>query len=325
MYDWSVGFEDIDDSHIYFSPVQGNVIFASAIDGWGFGVKHFAELYAKKLGIKADILRKTLWGDFFLNTKNKRIFKEAQSKGKKPLFVQFVLENLWAVYDAVLIKKDKDVAAKIINALKLKISARDSRHSDPRVHLHAIFAQWLPLSEAVLSMVCEKLPSPFEISVERVERLMCSHGERLDTMPEATQSLKQNFLSCSTSSESPLIIYVSKMFLVDKKSLPEFKQKPLSKEELAQQHEFARLRHAERLRVHPGHRTEEARTECAGEIGVPLQKDPSESKESVNGTVFLAFARVFSGTVRPGQKLFVLGPKHNPKKALKEVITIWWS
>ena len=33
---------------------------------------------------------------------NSNICLPIQAKGKKPLFVQFVLENLWAVYDAVL-------------------------------------------------------------------------------------------------------------------------------------------------------------------------------------------------------------------------------
>ena len=56
-------------------------------------------------GVRADVLRKTLWGDFYLNAKAKRIYKGAQARGKKPLFVQFVLENLWAVYDAVLINR----------------------------------------------------------------------------------------------------------------------------------------------------------------------------------------------------------------------------
>ncbi|XP_055423582.1 elongation factor-like GTPase 1 isoform X3 [Bubalus kerabau] len=37
VYDWSTGLEDMDDSHLYFSPDQGNVVFTSAIDGWGFG------------------------------------------------------------------------------------------------------------------------------------------------------------------------------------------------------------------------------------------------------------------------------------------------
>lgn len=36
VYDWSAGLEEVDDSHLYFSPDQGNVVFASAIDGWGF-------------------------------------------------------------------------------------------------------------------------------------------------------------------------------------------------------------------------------------------------------------------------------------------------
>ncbi len=42
IYDWSAGLEDTDDSHLYFSPDHGNVVFASAIDGWGFGIEHFA-------------------------------------------------------------------------------------------------------------------------------------------------------------------------------------------------------------------------------------------------------------------------------------------
>ena len=41
-------------------------------------VSHFAEMYAKKLGINAQVLKKTLWGDFYLNSKTKRIFKGAQ-------------------------------------------------------------------------------------------------------------------------------------------------------------------------------------------------------------------------------------------------------
>lgn len=36
VYDWSAGLEESDDSDLYFSPDRGNVVFASAIDGWGF-------------------------------------------------------------------------------------------------------------------------------------------------------------------------------------------------------------------------------------------------------------------------------------------------
>lgn len=36
VYDWSDGLQDTDDSSLYFSPEHGNVIFSSALDGWGF-------------------------------------------------------------------------------------------------------------------------------------------------------------------------------------------------------------------------------------------------------------------------------------------------
>ena len=62
-------------------------------------------MLATKLGIKADLLQKTLWGDYYLHSKTKRIVKGAQAKSKKPLFVQFVLENLWAVYDAIIVRR----------------------------------------------------------------------------------------------------------------------------------------------------------------------------------------------------------------------------
>lgn len=34
--DWSTAIETADDSDLYFSPQQGNVVFASAADGWAF-------------------------------------------------------------------------------------------------------------------------------------------------------------------------------------------------------------------------------------------------------------------------------------------------
>ena len=41
-----------------------------------------------KLNVNAKVIRKTLWGDFFLNGKTKKIQKGATMKAKKPLFVQ---------------------------------------------------------------------------------------------------------------------------------------------------------------------------------------------------------------------------------------------
>ncbi|XP_068693562.1 elongation factor-like GTPase 1 isoform X1 [Montipora foliosa] len=316
--DWSSGLEETDDSSLYFSPDLGNVVFSSAIDGWGFSINDFAKMYSSKLGINEGILNKTLWGDYYLHGKSKRIFKGAQAKAKKPLFVQFVLENLWAVYDAVL-RKDKVKTDQIVKSLNLKISARDSRHTDGRVHLKALFDQWLPLSSSLLAMVIDKLPSPMEIHSERVEKLMCSGLRTFDSLPAKTQSLKKDFLACSSSDDDPIIVFVSKMFAVDESALPKHRKRPLTQEEIAARREHARQRHAEMLASNSGL-----------ENGTPLILEPApiENDENENSdnrgkltkakeipkSRMLAFARVYSGTVKKGQQLYVLGPKHDPRE-----------
>jgi ribosome assembly protein 1 len=92
------------DEDFYFSPEKGNVIFASAIDKWAFRTNQFARLYANKLGVKESILERFIWGKYFVDPKTKKIIGSKSLKGRnlKPLFVQFVLENIWAIYDAVL-------------------------------------------------------------------------------------------------------------------------------------------------------------------------------------------------------------------------------
>ncbi len=95
-------FEEKDDEDIYFAPEKNNVIFSSAIDGWAFTVRQFASLYEKKLGIKRTAMEKVLWGDFYLDPKTKKVLGQKHLKGRnlKPMFVQLVLEQIWAVYTA---------------------------------------------------------------------------------------------------------------------------------------------------------------------------------------------------------------------------------
>lgn len=100
-------YEEKDDEDIYFAPEKGNVVFASAIDGWAFTVRQFASIYERKLGISKEKLEKVLWGDYYFDPKTKRVLGAKHLKGRnlKPMFVQLVLDNIWAVYDSVLVKK----------------------------------------------------------------------------------------------------------------------------------------------------------------------------------------------------------------------------
>ena len=104
----SAAYEEKDDEDIYFAPEKNNVIFSSATDGWAFTVRQFAGLYEKKLHIKRAVLEKVLWGDFYLDPKTKRVLGKKHLKGRalKPMFVQLVLENIWAVYEATVGRKN---------------------------------------------------------------------------------------------------------------------------------------------------------------------------------------------------------------------------
>lgn len=97
-------WQEKNDENIYFEPEKGNVIFSSATDGFAFTVKQFAGFWEKKLGIKRVLLEKVLWGDYYLDPKTKRVLGSKHLKGRplKPMFVQLVLENIWAVYEAAV-------------------------------------------------------------------------------------------------------------------------------------------------------------------------------------------------------------------------------
>ncbi|KAK0785324.1 Cytoplasmic GTPase/eEF2-like protein (ribosomal biogenesis), partial [Friedmanniomyces endolithicus] len=134
-------YEEKEDEDIYFEPERNNVIFSSAIDGWAFTPRQFAGLYEKKLGIKRHVLEKVLWGDFYLDPKTKRILGPKHLKGRhlKPMFVQLVLEQIWAVYEATLggpnKKGDPVLLEKITKGLNLSLPAHVMRSKDPKALL----------------------------------------------------------------------------------------------------------------------------------------------------------------------------------------------
>ncbi|CAH1407872.1 unnamed protein product [Nezara viridula] len=305
-YDWDSGLDDADDSNIYFSPELDNVVFASAIDGWGFRLDNFVNLYATKFDLDEQHLKKCLWGDFYFNSKTKKILPGAQEKAKKPIFVQFVLDNIWALYDTICVRKDKEKLSKIIETVGVKITTRDMRHNDPKVQLQAVSSQWLPLANSVLEMVCQILPPSNQLPEEKVEKLMCSTKESLQHYPLETQSLKKAFLNCSSTENDPLIVYISKMFPMERKSLPQNRPQALTPEEMAKRREQAKLRHAAKL----------AGTVLEDEA----DKAPTpEPEPELSEDVFIAFARVYSGCLKQGSSVYVLGPKHDPAEALRMI------
>ncbi|KAG8904462.1 Cytoplasmic GTPase/eEF2-like protein (ribosomal biogenesis), partial [Tulasnella sp. 408] len=305
-------FKEKDDEDLYFLPDRGNVLFASAIDGWAFRVGKFAQLYAAKLGVKEANLRRVLWGDFYLDPKTKRVISHKHLKGRnlKPLFVQFVLDNIWAVYQNVVIEPNPDKVTKIVDTLGLKIPPRDLKSKDTRYLLSLIFSQWLSLSTATFQAVVEVVPPPSIAQRQRIPKMLypdLSYDATTDIQPK--NKLEEDLYSCDDGPNATIIAYVSKMFAVKKKEMPENKRKVLTAEEMRAAGRAAR--EARAAAAAAGATSAEAASVPlevpADGTAAPDEKAEGEGEEEV----LLGFARLYSGTISRGTKLFCVLPKYN--------------
>ena len=211
-----------------FQPQKGNVAFACALDGWGFTLGKFADIYASKLGASSQALLKGLWGPRFYNTKKKMIVGkkglDSGSKDPQPMFVQFVLSPLWQIYQAAM--EDKQMLEKLIRSLNLSIPQRELQNKDAKLVLQSVMSRWLPLSDAILSMVVNSIPDPASAQSLRISRLMPKKEEELEeveapSISSEIEAVRRSVEVCDSSDGAPSIAFVSKMFAVPLKLLPE--------------------------------------------------------------------------------------------------------
>ena len=309
-------FEERDDEELYFAPEKNNVIFGSAIDGWAFTVRQFAGLYEKKLGIKRDLLEKVLWGNFYLDPKTRKVLGPKHLKGRalKPIFVQLVLEQIWAVYQGTSGgdsgKGDPVLLEKIVKSLSLSVPPHVMRSRDPRLLLTTVFASWLPLSVALLVSVVESLPSPRVAQAERLPELL----ERVPGAGFIDSKIKDAMVSFKQSKNDPVVVYVSKMVSVPESELPENKRRgPLSPEEAR---ELARKKRAEAARAQAAAPASNDINGLATTLEATTLDDyvPPEPEETdAEAEYLIGFARIYSGTLSVGDEVYVLTPKFSPE------------
>lgn len=310
-------FEERDDEDLYFAPEKNNVIFGSAIDGWAFTVRQFASLYEKKLGIKRNSLERVLWGNFYLDAKTKKVLGQKHLKGRnlKPLFVQLVLEQIWAVYAATTGgdsgRGDPVMLEKITKSLNLTIPKHILNSRDPRTLLTAVFSAWLPVSVAMLVSVVESLPSPRSAQAERLP-------EMLDESPggeDIASEVRDAMVNFKQSKSDPVVVYISKMVSIPESEMPQNKRRgQLSPEEAR---EMARKKRAEAARA-------QAAVENRGPVDSLAQALDSttldddepdaepEKQEKFEPEHLIGFARIYSGTLSVGDEIYVLPPKFSP-------------
>jgi ribosome assembly protein 1 len=308
-----VQFEERDDEDLYFAPEKNNVIFSSAIDGWAFTVRQFAGLYEKRLGIKRSVLEKVLWGNFYLDPKTKKVLGPKHLKGRnlKPLFVQLVLEQIWAVYNSTMGghsgKGDSEMLEKITKSLDITLSPHVLRSREPRLLLTSVFSSWLPLSTALLVSVVESLPSPRTAQAERLPDLL-KEVPGADLVDPAIRDAMIHFKS---DRKSPVVAFISKVISVPASDLPENRRRTgqLSPEEAR---EMARKKRAEAAKAQAENRANGNSLADALEDVNLGDKDSEAEEEKVEPEHLVGFARIYSGTLAVGDSIYILPPKFSP-------------
>ena len=315
-------FEEKDDEDLYFAPEKNNVIFSSAVDGWAFTVRQFASLYEKKLGIKRSVLEKVLWGDFYLEPKTKRVLGSKHLKGRplKPMFVQLVLDNIWAVYEATTGgnkgKGDPAMVEKITKSLSLTVPPHILRSRDLRAIMTTIFAAWLPLSTAILVSTIEHLPAPPAAQASRLPAL-------IDTSPGSTHvnpTVRDAMINMKCGKDDPVVAFVSKMVAVPESEMPHNKRKSGGAMTGEEARDLARKKRAELEKAQAAANGDDQSSELSGITNTLGQSSLDNSKGPVNEhgdqeedpEHLIGFARLYSGTLSVGDSVYVLPPKFSP-------------
>jgi ribosome assembly protein 1 len=292
-------WDKLSDADVYFSPEKGNVVFGSAYDGWGFRINHFADLYSKKWGVKRELLQKTLWGDYYFNPKTKKVHTKPFAKNALPMAVQLMFNSVWEVYNAITPVRDQEKLAKIAKALNLSITPREMGHEDVQTVSQAFMSRWLPISNAVLDMVVDHLPNPIDAQKVRIPHLykpipVPGHEDEIKKISAALET-------CDSSDDAPIIGFVSKVFSVPNDQL------------------MLDMRVSNGIvmpRPRAQKRDETAPAEPAA-TPAPVPAPPAQTLER-GGQSFIAMARLFSGVLRAGDKLNLLGVRYNPGSSMEK-------
>ncbi|KAF8684807.1 hypothetical protein HU200_044229 [Digitaria exilis] len=164
---------------------------------------------------------------------------------------------------------------KLVENFQLKIPERELKNKDPKVVLQSVMSRWLPLADAVMDMVVECTPDPVAAQGIRVARLMPKREITPEDAAGCPEVVAEAERVRKCVEACDVTVDAPVVVYVSKMFAVPYKMLPLKGV------------NGELLNHHGA----------------------SESEEC-----FMAFARVFSGILRAGQKVFVLSPLYDPVK-----------
>jgi len=186
-----------------------------------------------------------------------------------------------------------------VTALNLKIPPRDLKSKETRHLLSLIFTQWLSLSTCVIQATIDIVPSPATAQSTRMPRLLYP-GHREESKA-AKNKLEEDLYTANTGPNAFVAAYVSKMFALPAKDMPENKRRTLTAEEMRSRGQEART-----ARVLGTIQSSAPLTPLNG-VADPAQKETGNT----DSEVVLGFARLYSGTIHVGSSIYAVLPKYD--------------
>jgi elongation factor 2 len=183
--------EFIPEEEYKIDPSIGNVAFGSGYFGWAFTIKTFAKIYSKINKVEVDYLNERLWGDCFYDGKKfTKSFDDVNQENDRA-FNKFIIAPLIKFQNSIM-AKDQEVIRKMMK--KFDVEIKESAFELPEEDLlKLIFKKWINAAQAILDMAIAHLPSPKEAQKYRMGCLFkgVRSTDRKSSSEEETEKIEE--------------------------------------------------------------------------------------------------------------------------------------
>ncbi|XP_052758852.1 116 kDa U5 small nuclear ribonucleoprotein component [Galleria mellonella] len=192
-----------DEPATVFSPLLGNVCFASSLYDVCFTLESFAAMYAAgaSTALRARDMAAWLWGDVYFNAKTRRFTKKQPHASAQRSFVEFILEPLYKIFAQVVGDVDDTLPA-VLSELGIKLTKQESK-LNVRPLLRLVCSRFFGDFCGFVEMAVRHVPSPLEAAGRKV-----AHAYRGLAGP-----LRDDMLACDQAGR--LVAHTTKMYPTD--------------------------------------------------------------------------------------------------------------
>jgi len=314
-----------------FEPQRGNVVFASALFGWGFTVPSLARslFKSKRLPIKPAALKQYLFGDFYFKQEQQKMMKlkmtgeqqQQQQQQQQPLFAEYALLPIWEIYEGVAAAASACGLGSTVFAdgRVSETNIKNSNSSDNNIKIEATTPGMDQVLQAmqvgcVAAGNAAKITNPAGLQ-QVMTRTGSSSSEEavLRSLLRRFRPLSDIVLNtvyeiCPSPAEASEFVRPRALALALPETGKEEKEAGETKHDNGE--EFEQIKQAVRVCDASTGATAVAHVCKFMAADRSHIRDPSSTADNEE-TVILGLARVLSGKLKTGSTYHVMGPKHN--------------